>query len=190
MSYIRTAALAGGMLLGAISAQAATLVIEAGELVGATGVIVNSVSYDVEFESDTCNNLFGTCTAGNFAFVTRDDADAAGQALRDQVFLEEYDTDPLLTRGCEALLFGVCGIYTFYKDGQIDPTSFNVSEFANFSANGGDSITSATVGSDYVPDGWVTYAKWTESITAIPLPATAWLLGAGVLGLFGFRRRS
>ncbi len=76
-----------------------------GQLTGATSVIVNDVSYNVEFLDGTCVDLFDGCDdLSDFTFTTVTEATAAAQALLDSVFQDGphglFDTNPSLTNGC------------------------------------------------------------------------------------------
>src|SRR5262245_6455581 len=85
-----------------VPASAATLIVQDGFLMGATGVDVQGTSYDVAFGDGTCNSLFNGCT--QFAFTDASSALAASSALLDQVFIDSasyaFDSRPDLTNGC------------------------------------------------------------------------------------------
>ncbi|MEM6668983.1 MAG: PEP-CTERM sorting domain-containing protein [Pseudomonadota bacterium] len=88
------------------SAQALSLNVDGGGiLLGASGVDVNGVLYDVSFVDGNCIDLFDGCDeASDFDFSTEAAAEAAAQALLDQVFVDgplgDFDSDPSLTFGC------------------------------------------------------------------------------------------
>lgn len=93
------------LLLVASTASAATLNVVSGILLGASGVIVDGRSYDVEFLDGTCVELYNGCDSGSdFAFETVAAAHLASRALLDQVLVDGplglFDTDPELTFGC------------------------------------------------------------------------------------------
>ena len=70
---------------------------------------VNGTLYDVVFEDGTCAALFDGCNeASDFALFGGANAFAAAQALDDQVLTGEFDSNPLLTRGCTALNNDYC----------------------------------------------------------------------------------
>lgn len=76
-----------------------------GVLLGASGVIVNGQSYDVQFTNGSCNSLFSNCDPTQFTFHDSTSANAAAQALLDQVFIDlsstmNFDSNPALTNGC------------------------------------------------------------------------------------------
>ena len=102
---MRKFVLAVGLVLMASSAQAATLNVVGGELLGASGVIVDGSLYDVEFADGTCIALYDGCDeTSDFTFTDLASAVLASQALLDQVFLDgpsgNFDTQPALTTGC------------------------------------------------------------------------------------------
>jgi hypothetical protein len=90
------------------AAQAATLNVVGGQLMGASGVLVDGSLYDVQFLDGTCIDLYNGCDeASDFTFQTEASAVLASQALLDQVFLDGvdglFDTSPQLTNGCNIL---------------------------------------------------------------------------------------
>ena len=71
-------------------------------LFGATGVIVDGRSFDVEFRRGSCNSFFAGCS--QFAFAHGFDAYLANIALRDQVFTSSSGTLSVYPRdihGCD-----------------------------------------------------------------------------------------
>ena len=168
------------------SASAATLVVSGGQLMGATGVEVNGASYDVEFVEGSCNSLFNNCT--DFTFTTSSTSQDASQALLDQVFIGVYDTSPALTNGIETSYQGV--IFTPY--GRRGSLEFDQT-YARNKSGAGDEVQlgyfkrsydlSANTGS--------AFARWSPaSVSAVPLPAAAWLFISAIVGLTGAKRMS
>jgi hypothetical protein len=88
-----------------LQAQAAVLQVDGGgALRGATGVLVGTKLYDVEFVGGTCQEAFSPCNLGMaFTFDTAGAA-LASQSLLDQVFVDgpdgSFDSDQHLTFGC------------------------------------------------------------------------------------------
>lgn len=87
------------------SANAVTLNVVGGQLLGASNVLVDGDIYDVEFVDGTCIALFDGCNSpSDFAFTNSGSAALAAQALLDQVFVDggagQFDPDPALTTGC------------------------------------------------------------------------------------------
>ena len=92
-----------------VAANAATLVVDNGKLVGAQGVSVNGQLLDVSFIDGSCVDVFsgGDNVNNDFFFSTKAGAAAASLALMDQVFLdtgggEQFDSSPQLTAGCSS----------------------------------------------------------------------------------------
>jgi probable HAF family extracellular repeat protein len=107
--------------IAALTASPATLNVSGGQLLGASGVIVDGNSYDVQFLDGTCVALYNGCDAvSDFTFQTLPAATLAAQALLDQVFLDGadlFDTDPELTAGCTDL--PLCRVHTPWGDGNL-----------------------------------------------------------------------
>jgi hypothetical protein len=93
------------VLLAAASASAATLNVSGGgQLLGASGVIVDGSSYNVELLDGTCIDLYNGCDSfSDFTFQNEAGVVLASQALLDQVFLDgvsgPFDQDAGLTNG-------------------------------------------------------------------------------------------
>lgn len=94
------------LLLGvAVEARAATPQVVGGQLVGATGVDVGGLLYDVSFVDGTCIAVLNGCdTMDDASFGTQAEAELASQALLDQVLIDAgsgaFDSTPALTNGC------------------------------------------------------------------------------------------
>ena len=178
-------ALAAGVGLAAGGAQAATLTVVGGQLLGAEGVEIGGALYDVSFQDASCIALFGGCdAASDFPFSTAADAVAAAAALIDQVFLDgpdgAFDSQPFLTAGCNVAF--QCNAYIPYDIKEAGP--FNVrSAFAkNHSLETEDGpFTITGIAPGTIGDSGV-YAVFTPAAGAeVPAPAAAWLLGLGTL---------
>ena len=173
----------------------ATLIVEDGQLMGATGVLVNDVSYDVEFLDGSADSLYSDGVDFTFTFTTETDALAASAALLDQVFIDDaqgglFDSDPTLTNGG-----GYAGYIYVYTPYEIDET---VSKWVNMTYAYNSNVEPDSTGSKYDVNtsldttdmsGQV-YAVWSLSDTgSVPVPTTIALLGSGLLSLTGLRRR-
>jgi len=177
----------------------AVLNIQNGILFGATGVDVNGVLYDVSFQDGTCPELYNGCDQdSDFPFSNpQNDVTlglAANLALLDQVLIDSplgaFDSAPELTNGCFATdgcqlntpLFlsqggtGLGILWIFNRDDNDVDTG---------TGSGGGSVAFDT--SIGFPDSNV-YVIWSQS-SAVPIPATIWLFGSGLLGLVGVARR-
>ena len=84
---MRKFVLAVVLVLVASSAQAATLNVVGGQLLGASDVLVDGSLYNVEFLDGTCIDLYNGCDdVSDFTFQTEAAALLAAQALLLQVF--------------------------------------------------------------------------------------------------------
>lgn len=171
-------------------AYSATLNVNgSGKLTGATGVMVNGNSYDVEFLDGSCEEVFDGCDElSDFTFHSQSSAIDASQALLDQVFLGAFDTDPSKTIGISGTVGKSYTAFAFNSKGAVQAWApeNHVDESDDFvnTLFGGLSINTDISLSGYADRVW---AKW--NVSTVPVPAAAWLFGSALIGLLGIARR-
>ncbi|MEP4338162.1 MAG: VPLPA-CTERM sorting domain-containing protein [Roseobacter sp.] len=156
---------------------------------------VGGTLYDVTFREGTCIALFDGCDeASDFTFTTRSDADAASQALLDQVFvnvlgLGNFDTDPEFTFGIESTTQGFA--YTPYCANCFPvPGSYNAASHAYNEHASADRIgfgVLLVLLTDTTQEPTQVFADWT--VAAVPIPAGGMLLLSALGGMAALRRR-
>ena len=173
--------------LAASSASAANLNVSGGQLLGASGVTVDGISYNVEFLEGTCIALYGGCDeASDFTFTTESAAMLASQALLDQVFLDgglgNFDTDVDLTFGCTGSTPHCDAITPFAVGGSL--VTFGIARNEEVAADLVVASDTLTRTSNVLFTDNVVYAVWTP----VPEPGTMILTGLGI-AVIGIRRR-
>lgn len=179
-----------GMGIG--SAQAAVLVVDVstGELLGAQGVTVGSQTYNVQFVEGTCAGLFSDCNdESDFTFTTLESAMQAAQALLDQVFLGDFDTQPELTLGCDYPVecFALTPFGSFIGDLVLMAAARNAPVEA---LDTNESLFGLPIDLDTSSDASVVFVLWEPGPAATPAPGVLSLLALGLLGLGWSRFRS
>lgn len=176
------------------------LLIDAGKLTGAENVLVQGTAYNVLFQGGTCNSLFNGCTS--FAFHTQAAANAASQALLDQVFVDgpagNFDSAPQMTRGCGNLF--TCEILTPFDTAIFNSqlyalTGTLLNDMANINDRGALSGGFAA-NEDTSSYGALRYAVWNlaqvdtvDPDGAVPEPSSFAMLAIGVIALSIARRK-
>ncbi len=181
------AALAGLALLPAAPALASpTLIVQNGILTGATGVDVNGTLYDVSFVDGTCASVYGACDVAHFDFTTSADAQAAAQALLDQVYVDgpagNFDSHPDLIAGCGDPTSGLCVALTAWG---LDANPGNVDTWATYDSDKEiyDSARAfiAPFATDSSGNDLLVWALWTTEATgSVPEPGSLALAAAAL----------
>ena len=174
------------------TAEAVKLLIDqtSNELYGASSVFVDDEYYDVEFKDGTCNELFNGCANFTFDLFT---APLASKALLDQVFINEYDLSPDMTRGISFSLVGhifTPYYYTPISTAYPDKDMLYLSNATNVNTIDGDQYSNQGWSDLFFTDtttySHATYAIWTEA-APVPEPSTLILMSASLLGLILYR---
>jgi len=179
-------------LLGSANSHAG-LIVDSGELLGATGIEVAGVGiFDVSFADGSCAELFSGCDElSDFAFINFDQVRAASQALLDQVFIDSdlglFDSTPALTRGCEDDNKCISFIpYKFLDNWVMGKTLINAN---NESDDKHSWTTNLGIGQSLNYRSNTTFAIFTK-VEQVATPATALLFSLAFIALVSFRRRT
>jgi len=174
-------------------ARAVTLNVSGGILFGATGVDVLGTSFDVTFVDGSCVDLYSGCDeAADFDFTDAASAQAAAQALLDDVFIDSadglFDTHPELTLGCGDTF----ACFTLIPYGGLLISQFDAAVFRNRVSDSNDAVFLGNQNAitDWALNNGINFAHFTPTPTdSIPEPSTFLLLGSGVMGLIAYRHR-
>lgn len=169
----------------------------AGQVTGATGVIVDGNTYNVAFEDGTCPSLFTGCdSTSDFVFTTLSSAYSASVALLELVFIDvtggpAFDSDPSLTFGCSSA--NMCHILTPYdSDGWIYDHVYASNYSTYFYVDSPTPASFYTTNRSFTDEPTWVFAVWSPvTVAAIPEPPGLALLGlAGIALAWSQRRRS
>ncbi|MGD9160863.1 MAG: hypothetical protein PVG39_20760 [Desulfobacteraceae bacterium] len=189
------------LLINTQSSFAFTFVVddESSLVTGINGLTVGDDIYNTTFVEGTALDLYYDGENWNFDFTDKETALLAAESLREAIeSVEAYDYYPSL------YLYGLQGssngtdmvtpyVHAGYRD-WIYCTTFhnehNISVYEMYDSvgskmvNEGDDSNEMRAG--YFP--WV-FVSWEEQSSAVPIPGAVWLLGSGLLGLIGIRKR-
>jgi hypothetical protein len=190
VEYSGILAVSVALFLCVSGANAATLNVVSGQLVGASGVDVGGTLYDVEFGDGACIAAFDGCDSpSDFTFNTVGEGQAASQALLDQVFIDgvsgNFDSVPALTIFCENV--DRCNVFTPIVV-VLSANSIITEVAANFRQGFGSDTTfqeSFSRFNDGSSNDTSVWALW----TLVPEPSTALLIGLGLVGLAAAGKR-
>ncbi len=173
----------------ATNASALTMITDStGQLLGARGVQIDDVYYDVDFYDGTANSMWGPDY--DFTFGTSAGALEASEALMSLVFTGIYDSNPNLTSGINGVTESIAKIATPYYKWTGDSDNLNVAFAQNAIDDDADGTSTGYMKTwvGLTTDGMHTYAVWSAA-SPVPEPATMLLFGIGLLGLAGVNRR-
>jgi hypothetical protein len=183
-----------GLCLAFGSVQAAVVRVvdgSTGKLTGATGVVVGSMLYDVEFLDGTCASVFLVCDVAHFTFRSDDAAGLASEALLHQILLDVgtdfFDSDPTTSRGCENP--GRCESLTPYRFALDDPEVVLGIKALN-AATDADQVdrSGARQDDDLSSDPSVVWARWSPHRQDVSEPGALALLAVGFVALISAPR--
>jgi hypothetical protein len=174
-------------------AFAATLTIQDGRLMGATGVVVDGVDFNVTFADGVCSSLVVGCSSlGSFTFATRASASLAALALMDGVLVDSadgnFDSHPELTAGCSSSLECLT-LIPYASSAELVWYVSPINTPALFPLQLRNSVISRAMNTSASPT--MTFAIFSPSSSPVPEPA-AWammLVGFGAVG-YSMRRRN
>lgn len=174
-----------------------TLLITDGILTGANNVEVNGKLYNVAFVNSICN-VMSNCSEPVFELATQSNAQAAAQALLDQVFVDSsdgnFDSVPSNVSNCKNSPY--CQTFIPYALTDWNLNQFYALDVINLSGAGIDHINqnmNAMVNRFVLEEGWgsnfAVFTSANEVPNDVPEPGSIALIGISLAGLAFARRR-
>lgn len=182
------------LLLGFIASsgvQATTLIIDGNnKLLGADGVNVNDSFYDVRFEDNTAQAIWGDDY--HFTFNTEEQASQASLAILGSVLLPapgyaDYDLDPEMTNGISYDKIGVV-LTPWYFDGYLYVEAVGAYNYDDDRHNICSYNQIWLTDENLFDKDMYVWAVWSTA-ASVPEPTTMLLFGLGLLGISGVSRR-
>lgn len=155
-------------------------------LLGASGVMIGSKTFRVDFVDGSCTSVFGKCAIDKFDFKTSDAVTAAISALFSQVLVGRYyANDAGKIAGCNSSICDIYIPYAFYDTNEVA---------AGIAANRGRRQVSGFVALDpnysYASDSTYTFARFTLQTTpSVPEPSS-WAMMLAGFAVVGYAMRS
>ena len=167
-----------------------------GQLIGASGVRIGDLYYNVSFQYGSCNGLFAPCDANQFTFTTEDSALAAARALDSQAFI-----DVGAGRMFDSVSRNLIGDDVVLPDPYIVPFALGPSDFTgevgvkfawfyNYRAGGPADATFTETFDSLRVDVAQHFAVFSVQSTTVPEPSTMALVALAMLGLLHVRRKA
>ena len=173
------------MFIGQANASPVTNIDTSGNLIGFNNLNVNGALYDVLFIEGTFNDVFD---GSNFTFMNDMSTATDAHQILNATFelFPNFDINPSLQFGCELLTS--CKMYSPYANLTAQNRVSTVATY-NTNALGPQNGGFLSVNYDYdsSTDTGTVWASW--QVSAVPIPASAWLFCSGLIGLLTFLKR-
>ena len=196
--------LASFVFFSGVEARAYNLLVDGdGYLTGIDEVDINGTLYDVTFKTDSAQELYYDEGTDTWSFdFSSGMAQAASTALMAIINSEStYDLDPWLVYGmrntsASTRIMTPYGTHDYNNADGLHIDAWTVQNYGKWDEydSVGNWRFSATLEADPETDklsDWSSfvYASWSEQTSTVPVPGSLSLLGLGLLGLTGVRRR-
>lgn len=165
--------------------SASTLNIDGlGNLVGVSGLDINGDIWNASFIDGSYLDVDSQIMVFSEQFA-EEGSRALALAINDTSVNPIYTTTPSSTLGCESIVS--CNYITI--TGETATGGILYKSFVNLDGSTSDGLMSASFTNLTVNRNYETYVSW-EPVAAIPTPAAVWLMGSGLIGLVGMRKKS